>query len=335
VAQGLPGDLSLEDVGKDAAMPWETDGKRWHTVERVSHDGKPVQWEGAILPSLDELIHEMGEFGATDWGQRAIVEIAAPRKSQGWFLHAMTGEEKAVRLVFRVGRNTFKSADLVQRLGIRPLSETPGLEIYGSSERIWVTNHKGPWQSVTVQVHRLSEIETPAFREFLKEAIASFTATIQRMQTKPEDLMPWKLNGEKWHHGDKGFPPGRKVRWDRTLLARLLAVVREVEPAVEVTWDRRDAITLRVPDISRGWAEWRTKEPEALDCRFLGKKGQLNLAQVEGIAAAEIGHHRAEGDILRLRFTDLNAQQAAKLKRVLAEQLKGFREEFGKKAKRA
>jgi excinuclease ABC subunit A len=333
-AREKPGDLKLEEVGKDAAMPWETDGRRWHTVDRVSHDGKPCIWEGAILTWLDERIHELGDFGETDWGQRPIVEIAAPSKSHGWFLHAMTGEEKAVRLVFRVGRNTFKSADLVERLGIKPLSEIPGLQVYSNNERVRVTNHKGPWQSVTVQALRLSEIDTPAFREFLKKAVSSFTSTIARLRTKPEDLMPWKLNGEKWHHGDKGFPPGRKMRWDRTLLARLLAVVREVEPDVEITWDRRDAITLRVPDVSRGWAEWRTKDPEALDCRFLGKKGQLNLAQVEGIAPAEIGHHRADVDIFRLRFTDLSAQQAAKLKNVLAEQLAGFREAFGKTAKR-
>ncbi len=334
-AREKPGDLKLEEVGKDAAMPWETDGKRWHTVDRVSHDGKPCLWEGAILTWLDERIHELGAFSETDWGQRSIVEIAAPIKSHGWFLHAMTGEEKAVRLVFRVGRNTFKSADLVERLGIKPLSEIPGLQVYSNNERVWVTNHKGPWQSVTVQALHLSEIDTPAFREFLKKAVASFTSTIARLRTKPEDLMPWKLDGEKWHHGDKGFPPARKKRWDRTLLARLLAVVRDVEPAVEITWDRRDAITLRVPGVNRGWAEWRTKEPEALDCRFLGKKGQLNLAQVEEIAAAEIGHHRAEGDILRLRFTDLSAQQAAKLKSVLVEQLAGFLEAFGKSAKRA
>jgi excinuclease ABC subunit A len=334
-AESRPGDLSLEDVGKNAAMPWETDGKRWHTVDRVSHDGKPCRWEGAIVTWLDERVHELGTFGETDWGQRPIVEIAAQNRSHGWFLHAMTGQEWLVRMVFRVGRNAFKSADLVGRLGIKPLNDTPGLQVYSDQERVWVTNHKGPWQSVTVQVHRLNEIDTPAFRAFLKEAAASFFSTVARLRTKPEDLMPWKLNGEKWHHSEKGFPPGRKVRWDRTLLARLLALVREVEPAVDVSWDRREAITLRVPDISRGWAEWKTKEPEALDCRFLGKKGQFNLAQVEGIAAAEIGHHRAEGDILRLRFTDLNAEQAAKLKGVLVEQLTGFREAFGKKAKRA
>src|SRR5438445_11447766 len=30
------GDLDLDQVGKDAQMPWEKDGKHWHTVERVT-----------------------------------------------------------------------------------------------------------------------------------------------------------------------------------------------------------------------------------------------------------------------------------------------------------
>ena len=31
-----PGDLAIEEVGKDAAMPWEADGKRWHTKDRIN-----------------------------------------------------------------------------------------------------------------------------------------------------------------------------------------------------------------------------------------------------------------------------------------------------------
>jgi excinuclease ABC subunit A len=322
------GDLELEEVGKGAAMPWEVDGQRWHTVERVSHQGKPVLWEGAILTWLDEQVHELGEFADTNWSERTVVEIAAAQKGKGWFLHAMTAQEWLVRLVFRVSKNAFKDAELVQRLGIRPLNETPGLQVYGNDQRVWVTNHKGPWQSVTVQVHRLSEIDTPAFRKFLAEAVQSFQANVKRLSTKPEDLMPWKLNGERWHLSDKGFPPGRKVKWDRGLLAGVLEVVRSIEPELGVSWDQRDAITLRLPGVRRGWAYLRTKSADALDCRFLVKKGQLNLARVEGLGAAEIGHQRGDADVLRLRLTDLTAEQAAKLKEVLAEQVEGFRGVF-------
>ncbi len=326
-----PDDVELEAIGKDAAMPWQSDGRRWHTALRVTTEGKPCRWEGAILDWLDERVHEVGEFGDTNWSERHAVEIAAPVRSQGWFLHAMTGMEWLVRLVFRVEKNRFKGPDLVRRLGIRPLNETPGLEVYGSDDRVWVTSHKGPWQSVTVLAHRLSEVDTPAFRGFLEEAAESFHKNLKKLRTRPEDVMPWKVAGERWHLGDKGFPPGKKVRWDRAVLARLLQVVREIEPGLEVRWDARDAVTLRVPGIGRGWAHWHTKQASALDCRFLGKKGQFNLARVEGLGVSpSIGHTRADGDVLRLHFQQVSQVQDARLKELLAEHLRGFREVFGK-----
>ena len=85
-----------------------------------------------------------------------------------------------------------------------------------------------------IKAHRLSEIDTPAFREFLTKAVASFQDALKRMQTKPEDVMPWKVNGERWHLGDKGFAPGRKIKWERSLLARVVEFVRSVEPTVEI-----------------------------------------------------------------------------------------------------
>jgi excinuclease ABC subunit A len=330
-AEAVPENPAAETVGEDTRMPWQTDGKRWHTEQRLSHDGKPCRWEGLILPWLEEQIHQRGPFSDTNWNDRSVVEIAGATKSQGWFLHALTGMEWVLRLVFRVGRNTFKSQTLNRRLGILPLNDTPGVEAYGSDDRVWVTNHKGPWQSVTVLVHRLSEIDTPAFRQFLAEAAAAFHANLKRLRTKPEDVMPWKVNGQRWHLGDKGFPVGRKVEWDRALLPRLLELVRDVEPQVEVRWDARDAITLKVPGISRGWAQWRTKECDGLDCRFVGKKGQFNLSQVEGIGVApEINGQREDGDVLRLRFQRDEHLAAARFKQLLAEHLRGFRQAFAK-----
>ena len=58
--------MELETVGKDAAMPWEADGRRWHTIERVTTEGKPCRWEGHILDWIDERVHELGAFGDTE-----------------------------------------------------------------------------------------------------------------------------------------------------------------------------------------------------------------------------------------------------------------------------
>jgi excinuclease ABC subunit A len=326
------GDIELEEVGKDAAMPWEADGRRWHTAERVTNEGKKCRWDGAMLEWIEERVRELGDFADTDWSQRNLVEVAAPVRSQGWFLHAMTGMEWLLRLVFRVEKNKFKGPDLVRRLGIKPLNETPGLEVYGEGPRVWVTSHKGPWQSVTVLAHRLSEVDTPAFRDFLREAVTSFHANLKKLRTRPEDVMPWKINGERWHLGEKGFPPGKKVRWDRGLLPRLVQLVKELESEARFDWESRDAVTVRVPGVSRGWAQWRTKQSPALECRFLGKKGQFNLAQIEGLGVApSLGGKRGDGDVLRLHFQHLSQVQDSKLKDLLREHLKGFREVFGKR----
>jgi excinuclease ABC subunit A len=235
-----------------------------------------------------------------------------------------------VRLVFRVGRNTFQSKELNRRLGIPPLNDTPGVEAYGSYDRVWVTKHKGPWQSVTVLAHRLSEIDTPAFQQFLVEAGQAFHANLKRFTTRPEDVMPWKINGKRWHLGEKGFPVGKKLHWDRTLLPRLLELIAAVDSSVEIDWNARDAITLRVPGITRGWAQWRTKENTGLDCRFVGKRGQFNLSRVEGFGLTpEINGNRTEGDVLRLVFQHAEHVPAARLKEFLGEHLRGFREVFG------
>ena len=325
-------DVAIEEVGRNARMPWEVDGRRWHTVERVSHSGKPVHWEGEILNWLDEQIHELGPFADTNWNHRSVIEIAATTKAQGWFLHAMTGMDRYVRLVFRVGKNTFKTEDLARRLKIKPLNELEGLQVYGHEERVNAVNRKGPWQEVAIHALKLSEIDTPAFREFLKEAVAAFQKNLKKMQTKPEDVMPWKVNGERWHLGDKGFPPGKKVRWEKALLPRLLKVVQEIEPNVEIQWDSRDRILLRVPGATRAWAAWRTKMTEGLQCIFFGKPGQFNLAQVDHLGAAA-SLNRAKGvDTLELVFVQDERMQAGKLKEVLTEHLRGFRDAASKAA---
>jgi excinuclease ABC subunit A len=322
-------DVALEQVGKDAKMPWETDGRRWHTELRVTNEGKPCRWEGKVVEWLDQQIHAFGTFSPTNWNHRSVYEVAAAQKSQGWFLHGMTSREWVLRLVFRVGRNRFKAEELNRRLGIPPLNDTPGLEVYSNEPRVHVANRKGPWQEVAVIVHRLSEIDTAPFKQFLKEAVQAFQDNLKRLRTKPEDVMPWKVNGERWHLGDKGFAPGRKVYWDRGVLANLLKLVREVEPQMTVKWDTRDGITIKVPGVSRSWAQFRTKDCHSLDCRFLGKRGQFNLSAIEKIGVGpEIKPH-TNGDLLRLRFQQPEQVQGVKLKQLLTEHLRGFREVFG------
>ena len=321
------GDLDIAEVGREAKLPWEVDGRKWHTQDRITTTGKAVRWDGAAVAFVIEQIESLGDFGETNWNHRSIIEVAGKNKSQGWFLHAMTGHEGYAKFVFRVARNTFKQVDLGVSLGLKSLQDIPGLENFARDNRVEVSNLRGPWQEVVVTAHTLAEVETPAFREFLKKAIAAFGMNLVRMQTNIEDLMPWKLNGERWHLSDKGFPIGKKPKWDLAILPRLLQVIREVEPKVEIKWELKDGVTIRVPGVSRFWCRVRTKKPSDLEVFFSGKSGQFNLNHIEKFGRAEISQRRGDGiAVIGLQFVNAEHLHPAQLKSLLVEQLKGFHE---------
>ncbi len=321
------GDLDISQVGKDEKLPWEADGPRWHTAERVTTRGTACKWDGNALAWVVDEIQGLGGFSDTQWNNRSVVEIAAPIKSHGWFLHAYTGHEAYVTLGFRVGRNTFKTPDLTAKFGLKPLADFPGFEHYARQKRVEVHNGRGPWQEVAVTVLKKDEIDTPAFREFLKQAAAAFQAQLGRLKTSVEDVMPWKQNGEKWHLSEKGFPPGKKPKWELAVLPALLKVIREVEPKLEAKWDVRDAVTFRPAGANRMWARVKTKDPAALEAWFIGKPGQFNLSRVEGFGVhPELVAERTDGiDVLKLRFLNPSQLKPQELKAFLGEHLKGYR----------
>ena len=70
--------------------------------------GEPCRWDGKILEAVVDRIQELGTFSPTDWNSRSVVEIAAEKKSIGWFFHAITGEAWLLKMKFRVAKNTFQ-----------------------------------------------------------------------------------------------------------------------------------------------------------------------------------------------------------------------------------
>ncbi len=241
-----------------------------------------------------------------------------------------------VRLVFRVAKNTFKQEDLDNKLALKPLHETAELQHYNRESRINVANRKGPWQEVWMLIVTKEELQTPAFRTFLKQAAESFQKSLGKMTSKIEDVMPWKLNGERWHLGEKGFPIGRRLFWDRAILPRFLAIVKEVDPRLEIVWDARDSVLLKLPGIGKAWGRIRTKDNEALDCRFLGKPGQFNLSRLDGIGRnPSLTADRADGgESMRLVFQKEEEMPRAELKVLLKEHREGFAERVSEAARK-
>lgn len=299
-------ELDIEDVGRDARMPWEVDGRKWHTRDRVDRKGGACKWDGEILARIVDAIHEQGEFSETDWSQRSVVEIAAEKKSDGWFFHAITGETWLVKLKFRVYRGTFRRDELLTRIQLKTLNQLADLPIYGNEPRVKVKAQKGPWQEVEIHVNSLEEIDTPEFWSFLTDAIAGFLRATDRNEVKEEDLTPWKVLGQKWHFlRNKGFPPGKKPQWEADILEELFEMLRDAAPDGQFLWNNQQLVHLIVPEQREPWATVLTKKTQSLILHLTGPKGKFTLGGIVSLGVdREVDDSRSDRDVLKFHFLD-------------------------------
>ena len=213
---------TLTRWARDTRMPWEVDGRRLaHARPRRPATATRASGTAASSTRSKSEVQELGEFAPTNWNSRTIVEITGEKKSDGWFFHAITGEKWLVKLKFRTAKRTFEREKLVADLGLKPLNDMDDIEAYGRGPRVKCKNLRGPWQEVQIDAHSWEEIDTPEFWSFLKRAVAGFQKFAERVGTKPEDVMPWKVLGQKWHLSRKGFPPGKKPVWKPEVLEEL------------------------------------------------------------------------------------------------------------------
>jgi excinuclease ABC subunit A len=239
------------------------------------------------LAAVIDRIHELGEFSETNWDSRSIVEISATKKSDGWFLHAITAETWLLKLKFRVSRNTFKRDELQQRFKLKTLNQMDDLPVYGNEPRVKCKNLRGPFQEVELRLHDWAETDTPEFWEFIQQCVAGFNKHTERVETRPEDIMPWKKLGERWHFSRKGFSPGKRVVWPVELLEELFDLLREKAEDGQFLWNNQQVVRLFVPGQKEAWASVITKRATHVELILSGPKGGVALGRV-----AELGRNR-------------------------------------------
>jgi excinuclease ABC subunit A len=319
------GDLEIAEVGRDARMPWEADGRKWHTQDRVGRQGEACRWDGRILARVVDRIHEVGEFSETNWNDRSVVEISAIKKSDGWFFHAITGEAWLIKLKFRVYRGTFKRDDLVERIKLKTLNELSELPIYGNEPRVKVKTMRGPWQEVEIRAHSLDEIDTPEFWSFLEEAVTGFYKFTEKAAVKPQDIAPWKVLGQKWHFVRKGFPPGKSVKWHADVLEELCEILQDVAPQGQFLWNNQQLVHLLVPEQREPWATLLTKKPHALTLHLNGPKGKFALGQLLELGGErELDDTHKDRDVVKLQFVATEHLHNGNLKDFLLAHLKSL-----------
>jgi len=281
------GDLDLKQVGRESKMPWQTDGRRWHTVEHVAHNGKPPRWEAGALEKVVDWIEARTGFAPADWNDRSVVEITGTERTGAWFLHALSGDEWLLTLRFRVPKKTFDQDRLQQQLALKSLDDLDELPVYGRADRVRVRNVKGSWQEVAVTVHWLREIETAAFDKFLENAADAFLGAVTRKKLNPADLTPWKVLGRKWHVSRKGFPSGKRVRWEPDLLERLFDLLQSAAPQAEIDWGNKQVVYFRRKNSDAVWAAVHTKRRHGVDLSLYNESGRVALGRI-----TELGRER-------------------------------------------
>ncbi|MFO0917383.1 MAG: ATP-binding cassette domain-containing protein [Planctomycetaceae bacterium] len=315
VRQKQSGDLDLAQVGKSAQMPWEKNGKRWHTKDRVANNGKPCRWDGQMLSRIIDELTDDGEFGPVNWNDRSIVEVIGQNKSAGWFLHARTADEWLLTLHFRVPRNTFREEDLAADLNLKNLDDIDEVPVYGRAARVRVKNAQPPWQDVIISVYKPDEIDTPEFNAFLKAARRAYLERIKPEKLDLDELMPWKKLGRKWHILRKGFMKGR-VAWEPEVIEQLLDLLDELWPGVKVEWTQK--VLVNYSQGSRRFASLVTKKPEWLEIELLAPSGSIALGRVADLGVEpSVSPHRSGEDAIRLRFTKSAHVSSAKLREFL------------------
>jgi excinuclease ABC subunit A len=302
-----PGDRDITEVGRDAKMPWEIDGRHWHTVDRVGRTGNPCRWTGRILSeTIDRIRQRLDLFSETDWNSRSVVEISGQKKSDGWFFHAITGEEWLLKMKFRTTRNTFRQEDLVKKLDLKPLNDMPELPLYGTEPRVKCKNLRGPWQEIELRVHSYEEIDRVEFWDFVDRAVAGFAQFAKRVEEHSDILQPWKQLGRKWHFSRKGFPLGKNILWNEKVLEKLIDLLTAAAPEAQILWNNKQVVPFQLPEQKEPWAAVQTKKLDAVYLHLVGPKGRFTLGQITDLGLEPwVEGNRPNYDMLHLKFSSI------------------------------
>ncbi len=311
--------MDIADVGRDTRMPWEADGRLWHTKTRVGRNGKEIKWDGRILQRIIDRIEQSDGFAETNWNDRSIVEVSAATKSNGWFFHAITGEPWMLKLKFRCRKGTFKRDELIEKFNLPTANEMQDLPIYGNDPRVKVSS-TGPWQEIEIRVHSLDETDTPVFTEFLESAIDGFLEKQERVALRIDDHTPWAKLGQKWHFMKKGFPPGKKVHWEFDVLETLHEMLSRTAPEGQFLWGNKQIVHLFLAGQKNPWASIQTKKCDAVWLHLTGPSGSIPLGRIADIGQTPSVRQSSDSlDVAKIGFISVDEIQTPEFETLLLE----------------
>ncbi len=303
------------DQGEEVSMPWESDGKAWHSVDRVDRSGVPVDWDPQVLLWLVETIESSGKFDATDWEHRTRIEMNAPG-SQPWFCHIFTSGKDLLEIALRVKQGSFDENELNHRLKIKTLDDRKDLPIYGQWDRVRLRNNTAGWEIIRLYVRDFKDIHKAKFRALLKEAADSYFSQIHVEQVDPGKSKPWKNLGMEWHLSQKSILRRHPIRWKPTLLMALLGKFKSLQPDLEIDWNSKTAGRFLLPGRARTAGKIVTNMGRGLRVELYAPKNSITPTRIEKLGEEPEIKPQPDQDRIVFWVRDLKQIDTAQLRDV-------------------
>jgi len=316
--------LRVPEADADVKMPWQKNGRAWHTRDRVSRRGEKIEWEGAALEFIIDEIEKLGgeALCETDWNDRARVEVIARAPSSvvagavPWFLHAVTGSKWLLDLNFRVPRRTFSQSALNSRLGLRPLDDREDLPIYGNEPRVRITPHPGDTDRIRILIHDKPEVSKAAFLDFLRTAVRCYVTHVRSMARDVAKAQPWKVDGKAWHLSQKSLSPKQPPQWKPMTLVELVGRMIKARPDARPDWARKSAVCL-LDKQDRVLGRVITHDRLGLRVEICTPAGAYSPTRIDGLGLQPRIDRRKDGDWVVFVVQTLDQVDSARFADVL------------------
>ena len=265
-ALGLRG-AEVEALKRGRREPWDEDGRKWHTQDRLRQPQRRQHWQGEALGFLVDLICELDRSARVLWGSRDEVRVTHAG-ARDVFCTIRTDPQFAFHACLLLERGKFDQDQLRRRLGLPPWDQVPGCEA-ARGKRLRLEGDS-PFDRLRLAVNNRREVDTRNFRTFLQVALRGYRQAAGVEEVDVDKVgqgvkLPWFADGRRWHLEQRSSPDGREPLW-REGIAYLTDLIEELAPDLDIEWHRRDKVVIAAPGCK--YHVWWIRTDEWAWCRF-------------------------------------------------------------------
>ena len=332
------------EPNEDIAMPWEREGRAWHTVSHVDGNGVPVEWDPQLLLWLVDTIETCGRhdapgaqapatsrppqacsFAPTDWKHRTRIEITAGSNytcggQHPWFCHILTRSKDLLEVALRVAEGTFAAANLGTILSIKTLDERRDLPIYGQWDRARLRMVNPGWEEVRLHLRDFKDVKKATFRTFLKTAVRGYFKQLETAAADPDHAglrpaaSPWRTDGRQWHLSQRSINKRHVISWKPQVLLSMIGRFKSIEPDLAVSWSSRTAVKLQVQGDQPYAAKIVTNIGRGLRIELRTPTGSSTPTQIDRLGLDTDIKHRGDCDWIVFWIRSLSQNDSKQLR---------------------